>query len=777
MTYDPVKRVLDRLDQHGCKPTRSGRGYRALCPSHERDGRPHRPSLSIDVGSDGRALIHCFAGCSPEAIVQALGLKLADLMPQPSDPESGKIPPSSRTRTEGPALRPERPEREDSQTPTYSTADAAIEELSRTLGVPANIWPYYDASRRPVGYVLRWNTPEGKEIRPVSRHGSGWRIGAMAEPRPLYHLPLLLDRPEEPVVVVEGEKVAEAAVKCGLVGTTSSGGAQAAHKTDWSPLRGRTVILLPDNDEAGENYAQTVAELVYQAGAASIRIISIKAQCPGLPEGGDLADLIQDPQGTGVPLPHPASPQAIGRWILELAEDAEEWRPSTELDEVPTDLNHSRILTRRLAGRFCWVPAYGWMQYRRGAWHEDPEGTSALASAVRALSDHYLEQLTGEEELDRRRKLLKAAQSVQSRARATAALDLARAALRTDVRAFDAREGLLCAANGVIELETGKLLPHSPSYRFTRQTLAEYDPSAECPCWQRFLEETFLGNEELIEFVQRLLGMALLGGNRERTFVVWWGSGRNGKSTFAGVLREVLGDYVAVAPVGLFGSLGRDDAERATPHLATLPGCRLVTAQEPEARAKLSAGMIKALTGRDVLPARRLYQSPFEFVPQFVPVLVTNHPPELPGTDIALWDRVLMIPFLYRVPDERVDPSLPGRLIQEGPGILRWLVQGAQFYLRQGLRPPEIVRQETARMRAEGDPLYRFLAEELRRDETAATPYRLLRQRYEEWARAEGVEPVSDRAFSSALLKIGATRARSNRQVVYRGITLIEPAN
>jgi hypothetical protein len=179
--------------------------------------------------------------------------------------------------------------------------------------------------------VLRWDRPDGKDIRPLARYPDGWRIGAMPEPRPLYRLPeLLAATPEGPVVVVEGEKACDAAVRCGLLATTSAGGAQAAGKTDWSVLCRRRVIILPDADQAGERYAHDVARLCVAAGAAEVRVLRLADHAPDLPAGGDLADIVADERWCGLPVGDAATPEDLGRWIIAAAEAVEPWRLETE---------------------------------------------------------------------------------------------------------------------------------------------------------------------------------------------------------------------------------------------------------------------------------------------------------------------------------------------------------------------------------------------------------------------------------------------------------------
>src|SRR5262249_1879780 len=143
---------------------------------------------------------------------------------------------------------------------TFATANDAVAELERRHGKRSALWTYHDAQGDPVGVVVRWDGPKGKDIRPVARHADGWRIAQMPDPRPLYALPDLAAARR--VVVTEGEKAADAGRFLGFVATTSAGGSQAAGKTDWRPLAGKEVWILPDNDAPGRKYADTVASIL-----------------------------------------------------------------------------------------------------------------------------------------------------------------------------------------------------------------------------------------------------------------------------------------------------------------------------------------------------------------------------------------------------------------------------------------------------------------------------------------------------------------------------------
>ena len=277
-----IERVIRTLDHvTGRQPVLSGKGWQAHCPAHD----DRHPSLSIAEGDDGRVLLTCHAGCPVEAIAEALSLTVADLMPEQGPRSSlrngtGRRFPPGESATHPPDVR------------VFESLKAALAGLVGKLGGPSALWVYKDGHSEPVGVVARWDTDDGKVIRPLARTGTGWVIGAMPEPRPLYRLgelrDVLEDNPDQVVLVVEGEKACEAARGLGFVATTSSGGSGAPGKTDWTPLRGRTVTIWPDRDAAGQKYAQAVAEMLLRLDPpALVRIIEPPAE---LPQGGDVVD-------------------------------------------------------------------------------------------------------------------------------------------------------------------------------------------------------------------------------------------------------------------------------------------------------------------------------------------------------------------------------------------------------------------------------------------------------------------------------------------------------
>ncbi|MDX1485036.1 MAG: AAA family ATPase [Alphaproteobacteria bacterium] len=181
----------------------------------------------------------------------------------------------------------------DSQLPPFDVTHKFRCPDHPRLGPPTAFWRYYDDTTELIGFAVRFDDPGGaKQVVPYTLNGLKWGWQAFPEPRPLFNLDQLAAKPHAPVIVTEGEKAAEAANRLlpVYVATTSPMGSEAAAKADWSPLKGRDVVIWPDADEPGAKYAEDVARLAKEAGA-TVRII---APPGGVERGWDAADALSE---------------------------------------------------------------------------------------------------------------------------------------------------------------------------------------------------------------------------------------------------------------------------------------------------------------------------------------------------------------------------------------------------------------------------------------------------------------------------------------------------
>ncbi|NHM92943.1 phage/plasmid primase, P4 family [Staphylococcus sp. 10602379] len=335
---------------------------------------------------------------------------------------------------------------------------------------------------------------------------------------------------------------------------------------------------------------------------------------------------------------------------------------------------------------------------------------------------------------------------------------------------FDTDFSLFNTQNGYINLNNGELLDHDKNKYFTKISNIEYTDKADCPKWEQFLDDIFLGNQELIKFIQRCIGYSLSGYTTEQVLFVLYGNGRNGKSVFLDVINEVFGDYSTnIQPqVIMTSKLGNNGGP--TPELAKLDGARFVTTTEPNEGDRFDEGLLKQITGGDRISARKLHENSFEFTPQLKLWMATNHKPYVRGTDEGIWRRFVIIPFAKQIPLHEVDRELPQKLKEELPAIIKWCVDGYLEWQRIGLSEPEIVREQRDEYRAEMDSTELFIRDVCETGETKFIRTSQLFKAYDTWARDNHQYRMSNKKFRTEMEKKFTVKKSSYEY--YQGIQI-----
>lgn len=271
-------------------------------------------------------------------------------------------------------------------------------------------------------------------------------------------------------------------------------------------------------------------------------------------------------------------------------------------------------------------------------------------------------------------------------------LELARGidGIVVDHEALDADAWLFGVRNGVIDLHTGRLRPADPADLMTLQSPVVFNPAATAPRWDKALEEWF-PDASVREYVQRLVGAALVGAQREHVFVIHYGGGRNGKGTFVRALLIVFGPYAVVPHFSLLvqQKYGEHDTVKAE-----LFRRRLAVASETERRVNLAEASVKNLTGGDRITCRRMHENPWQFDPSHSLWLQTNHLPAISGRDRGVWSRIRVVRWEATF-DRVTERDLDAQLAAEAPGILAWAVRGCLAWQKNGLAEPESVIRAT----------------------------------------------------------------------------------
>ncbi|MGD3155781.1 phage/plasmid primase, P4 family [Staphylococcus warneri] len=333
---------------------------------------------------------------------------------------------------------------------------------------------------------------------------------------------------------------------------------------------------------------------------------------------------------------------------------------------------------------------------------------------------------------------------------------------------FDNDFNLFNTQNGFINLKQGVINDHEKQNYFTKISNVEFTDKADCPKWEEFLDDIFLGNQELVRFVQRAVGYSLSGYTTEQVLFVLYGNGRNGKSVFLDILNEIFGNYSTnIQPQAIMASKNQSDA---SPEIAKLDGARLVTTTEPNEGERFDEGLLKQLTGGDRVSARKLYENEFEFTPQFKLWMATNHKPYVRGRDDGIWRRFVIIPFDKQIPINEIDRELTNKLKRELPAIMKWCVDGFLEWQRIGLSEPAIIKEQRDEYRTEMDSTEAFIEECCNIDATKYVKTSELFKAYDMWARQNYQYKMSNRKFRSEMEKKFSVKKSSSEY--YQGIEI-----
>ena len=630
-----------------------------------------------------------------------------------------------------------------------------VEPHTDDLGPETAQWKYQDAEGKLIAIVHRYDPPgQKKEFRPwdVKR-----KKATPPDPRPLYNQPGMLKADQ--VILVEGEKCAQALIDAGICATTAMHGANApVDKTDWSPLAGKTVLIWPDHDEPGLAYAHAAGQAALAAGALSCAILQPPAERP---VGWDCADALQ-----------PSTDDSNEAWF-----DVHGFivsGPRVVLQKVSTDCDQGKTnaakklfqgvdwstedgictaFTRHFGKdwRYCaqWGKWYAWNSQR---WNED------LVLYVNHLIRGVCRAASGRANSERTKTKL-AGSSTMSAVERMARSEPTHAALADD---WDANVWLLNTPAGVVDLHNGRIRPPRREDLMTKITTASPIWGTGCPNWLAFLDQVTGGDKELVSYLQRVFGYCLTGSTQEHALFFLYGTGANGKSVFINVLTSILGDYATNAPMDTFMESRGD---RHPTDLAGLRGARMVSATETEQGRRWAESKVKEITGGDAVSARFMRQDFFTFYPRFKLLIAGNHKPTIRNIDEAMRRRLHLVPFTITVPTEKRDKHLQAKLLMERDAILAWGLQGCLEWQKSGLNPPQCVRDATDEYFEEEDAIGEFIDDECQRSPHSKEPVSAIYHRWKQRAESRGEFVGSSRWLTQQLLARGFERGRSTKGV------------
>ncbi len=448
-----------------------------------------------------------------------------------------------------------------------------------------------------------------------------------------------------------------------------------------------------------------------------------------------------------------------------------------------TDLGNAERFAHQHGDRVRWdTAANSWRIWDGKRWALDTrlKAEKLAAKTARSIREEAAKvDTTTDGGRDRAGKIFTHGLKTESKERIAAMLSLARSqpGIAAGADDFDKDDFLLNCSNGIIDLRTGLLRPHDPVEMMTKLSPVEYHPDRTDDRLERFLFDATDGDAEAVTFLQKAAGYCLTGSTSEEKALLLYGGTATGKSTFLEALRACLGDYAKTINTDLLARR-REANSGPSPELAGLAGVRLACGSEMESGRELGEAFLKSLTGGEIIQARHLYGTPFEYMPKFKIILALNHCPRASADDAAVWRRLVRVGIDKTVLPEKRDKTLKPYLRDPAGGgvaFLAWAVAGCLQWQKEGLELPETIKRETELYRNECDPLAAFVEDCLERHPLAWTSNKALREAYaihcDEIGTAERYR-VAPRRMAEKMKDFGATEDRRHEGRGWLGIDL-----
>ncbi len=788
----PVELIRQRLTALGKTITKDqGDKFVCQCPAHD-DGRP---SCQVFTDPDGHAGVKCYAGCTTEQIVGALGMRVDELFKE----THGYLNWQGSERIIQSIYRYE--DREGNflfEKLRMFPKDFLVRALVTHDGKEGYRFSlaagYFEWTKRKQGPgTWKATSHKRRQVEPPEP-GLVWMNQIAPD---LYRAAQTYEAAQagEPIWLVEGEKDADRLAQAGLFATSrhDGGGAKAWRPRYTDTLKGAAVVnVIPDQDKVGAEYA---AMVYHELRSQGIEVVIYKPA-----KGKDAAehfefgygvddfipvaieDLAQEFGASAEPPPKKgAAPKAGDAPPLQLVEGGAGETPDE--DPLPTsDLDMAALMATAHGDELRYCPPFGcWFTWDGQKWAEDITGGAPLLERYERLA-RRVETAVRKVDVPKPSHDLKPALTYGRKVTSAYAyrqveeLLTRRQGLVIVPDNMDAYPELLTCANGVVDLASGKLHEHDRSRLVTQAAAVAYDPTAQCPTWWDCIKAWTGKDMEFAYYLQVAIGYWFTGHTREQRFWFFHGPGRTGKTTLLETVQRIAGSQAAsLDPAHLMVQRYQGVPE----HFARLRGKRLVTAVEANKGARFDEGLMKRLTGEETIVARRMRENSIEFRPQFKLVVTGNHRPGVSDDGTSFWRRIEAVPFIHAVDEKDTDPHLPEKLAAEASGILAWIVKGAVEYHKLG-RLARAAALDTAKReyQEETDELADFLymhvrvaPYELRKNNMVAAG--ILYDAYTKWAEESRQRPLSTKHFKAALVAKGFECRRQSRGVVWEGIRLV----
>lgn len=474
-----------------------------------------------------------------------------------------------------------------------------------------------------------------------------------------------------------------------------------------------------------------------------------------------------------------------------------------------SDVGQAEVLAKYFSKELRYSPATHFIRYSDHYWQESEPGAQAVAheltrrqlkesgndllasleklkncgaqAILDGASKSKAEQLMNEEQLQAFQEFsaAKAYQAFAVKRRdsknITSTLKESHPMLEISPRDLDADCFALCTPEATYDLRKGMAgaREHSPEDYITKITSVSPGQKGQ-QLWLDSLDLIFQSNQELIDYVQMICGLAAIGKVYVEALIIAYGDGRNGKSTFWNAISRVLGLYS--------GNISADTLtvgcrRNIKPEMAEVKGKRLLIAAEMQEGARLNDSTVKQLCSTDEVFAEKKYKDPFAFKPCHTLVLYTNHLPRVSASDDGIWRRLIVIPFGAKITGNS-DIKNYGEYLYDNAGdsILAWVIEGAKkvIELEYQIPVPACVQKAIDEYRNQNDWFGHFMEDCCDIDPSYKESSSGLYQAYRNYCVDTNDYVRNTADFYLALESAGYERVTQNRKRYFKGLRLTQ---
>ncbi len=355
----------------------------------------------------------------------------------------------------------------------------------------------------------------------------------------------------------------------------------------------------------------------------------------------------------------------------------------------------------------------------------------------------------------------------------TSALQAGKPMVLKDIKDFDSQPFLLNTPAATYDMTIGLdgAREHSAEDFITKSTSVSVSDEGK-DLWLDSINGFFCGDADLIDYVQKIVGLAAIGKVYVEALIISYGEGSNGKSTFWNTISRVLGSYS--------GSLSADALtvgcrRNVKPEMAELKGKRLVIAAELEEGMRLNTATVKQLCATDEIGAEKKYKDPFKYIPTHTLVLYTNHLPKVGASDEGTWRRLIVIPFNAKIKGKKDIKNYADFLVENAGGaVLSWIIEGAKKAIDEDfhIKPPKCVQDAIDRYHESNDWLSLFLDECCETDPSYTQKSGEFYMEYRNYCQRTGEYTRSTTDFYAAVEAAGFVKRKSRTGAMIHGLRL-----